>query len=176
MGVETEDDDYKGWAKEKNGNSMPGSNGAEYQSGWAKGIPCPGDLANRANAHTEQKFARDLIDYNKAANNGAADGLKGKTYNLNGTLPPCPTCHNAMRKAAEETGATINYSWGEPKGANSMTYSGKSAPVPTGQGQALVDGGYNDWSESKTNKWGVASGEGAQAAYEKAKGAKPDQT
>jgi hypothetical protein len=49
--------------------------------------------------HTER---RAIANYNLQGN---------ETMTIVGTLPPCPSCKGAMNRAAQSTGATIEYAW-----------------------------------------------------------------
>ena len=119
------------------GNHVGGGVPNAYQSGYAAGgPPCPPWLANQANAHTEQKFAHDLMARNAQVGPSNGQNLTGNTYNLSGVLPPCPTCHVALRTAAAQTGATVNYAWGPPN-PGSITYNGAAPPTFALSGTAL---------------------------------------
>src|SRR5690606_27993405 len=112
------------------------------------------ELRRQTNWHSEQKFAHDLIAQHRAD----PDRFKDSTFDLQGGYPPCPACHAAMRRAAQETGATITYTWGD----GTMTYSGDSAPVastPEAQryNYPLRDNG--SWTDGET------ASPGAQTLY-----------
>ena len=100
-------------------NALNGGN--QYASGYSpdypKGQCCPPGLQTDSKCHTEQKFAQDLI------NNSKLDGKsrKGQNFQLTGTKPPCPNCHTALMRAAQQTGATITYKFGD----KSVTYTGQ---------------------------------------------------
>ncbi len=162
-----------GWPMPSN-SANPGTGGNHYQSGSAH-VPCPPNLCEQANCHTEQKFAQNLIDHNNALIQSGQPGIAGNNYHLNGSKPPCPTCHQAMRTAAEQTGANITYSWGQPAGANSVTYNGGtpshgagSAMSPsqfTGTGSALASTYGAPGVQDTSRVWGSSSAPGSQAAY-----------
>ena len=90
------------------------------------------------------------------------------------TTSPCPTCHNALRKAAAETGAEIKYTWEQPKGKqNCVTYKGKSVPKFKGSAALQLKGAkYNDNSDNKKTTWGVSSNASAGDKYRELKNEK----
>lgn len=52
---------------------------------------------------------------------------RDRNYTLQGRLPPCPTCHAAMMRAAGDTNSTVNYQWEQPAGTmNQVTYRGNA--------------------------------------------------
>jgi RHS repeat-associated protein len=136
-----------------NNQSGPG-----YTSGMQATQPCPTDLNSQARAHTEQKFAYDLMrDPNVQP---------GQQFQLTGTYPPCPTCHAALRTAAAKTGTKVTYSWENPKGTvqGSVTYDGKADPVFSQDPHAQqIAGAYGNQYQSG-NYWGYSS-PGAYQAY-----------
>jgi len=151
--------------------SFTGTNAADhgngthtYCSGWGPGNPCPRDLRTEANSHTEQKFARDLINSHRRGNDHSSDSFK-----LSGEFPPCPTCHNALRRAAEQTGATINYQWEQPPGSgrmNTVRYSGSSAPTFHGAAASdLRNAGYNERTPNPDTRWGYSTPGSARDCY-----------
>ena len=156
----------------------------DYISGtsdkWGK---CPEVLQTQPKCHTEQKFAKDLIDFDKDTDGGA----KGKTYNLKGQYPPCPRCHAAMTRAAQETGSKITYKWG----GSTITYDGTSktgggkgnAPAISGDtnkakgfvkaydgqtdlGKANLQGGPTGKERSAADTWGYQPAAGSQGYYQ----------
>jgi RHS repeat-associated protein len=156
-------------------NQVVGQPG-QYQSGLqGDGNPCPDLLSNRANCHTEQRFADDLIRAHRAG-----EVQPGQQFNLTGTFPPCPNCHAAMRRAAAETGTKVTYNWEKPKGThNSVTYHGDAEPKfsDTPHAQVLQKAGYNTqkdqgtflhddgWQKGDSTRWGYQSQQGAHQAY-----------
>ena len=167
-------------------SSTHGDSG-RYESGWANGNPCPSllrdngtdrSLANRANCHTEQKFAADLLASHRADNDHSND-----THNLSGSLPPCPTCHTALRRAAAETGANISYSFGDPP--NRISYNGGSAggnPLAVAADASdysgadagrLASGGYTGGRTNSRSTWGYSPGSGASSTYSSVRSSYP---
>jgi RHS repeat-associated protein len=167
---------FKTWVKE-NGHTNNGSSN-KYLSGKANdsGNRCPPQLNNDASCHTEQKFAHDLIAWNRETEGGA----NGKKFRLKGDLPPCPNCHGAMMRAAQETGAEISYEWEHPKGKkNKVTYKGnaddKTVKVrASGRKAQELKRVYNHreqstWGEDRKashNLWGYESDTTARQKYQ----------
>ncbi|WP_437627107.1 RHS repeat-associated core domain-containing protein [Sorangium sp. So ce1151] len=121
-----------------------------YRSGMTT-TPCPDELRNNTCCHTEQKFAADVIAQHRAAvKNKKPPPFKNQNFRLQGKLPPCPTCHASLMRAANETGANITYEWEQPQGqTNTVSYNGSSAPTGTGRGAALVQG----YTHTPDNTW-----------------------
>jgi RHS repeat-associated protein len=153
----------------------PGADPNSYTSGWPSADEtetgatdvnrCNPNLRQEAWAHSEQKFCEDLIAYD---NSRGGNSLGGNTYNLSGEWPPCNVCHAAMAGAAQQTGATITYSF--PKsGGNSITYDG-SSPMDSSMtftgtdAQTLQTGGYNTVGTSGSRS-GYSSGSGSAGTY-----------
>lgn len=141
----------------------------------SSGGRCPPQLDNQASCHTEQKFADDLIKWNRETEGGA----KGKKFKLKGELPPCPNCHGAMMRAAQETGAELSYEWEQPKGTkNKMTYKGdadRNVKVSArGDKAKELKGVYNHkeqgtWGTDRKashNLWGYESDTAARQKYQ----------
>ena len=80
----------------------------------SEGAFCPPPLQQQPAAHTEQKYAWQLIK--------DKDKTKGSKAKLSGELPPCPRCHAAMMRAAKETKSKIEYEYGDPP--RKITYDG----------------------------------------------------
>ena len=130
--------------------------GRQYESGF-QGLPDGHELRSQARCHTEQRFARDLIN----------SGQQGGNYQLNGCLPPCPNCHRALQHASDRSGASITYNWHHPEhGPQSMTYTPNAPPHPTGGSATTLAGAYamtgdaSRRNEYRYNNWG-----GANQAY-----------
>ena len=160
-----------GWPMPNHAN--PGTGGNHYQSG-AAGVPCPPNLTQQANCHTEQKFAQDLINHHNNLVANGQPGVTGNNYHLNGQLPPCPTCHQAMRTAAAQTGANITYSWGQPP-VGSITYNGGTpahgagsamAPAQFQGAAAGMHATYGAPGVTNPNRvWGSSSAPGSWGTY-----------
>jgi RHS repeat-associated protein len=161
-----------GWPMPTN-HANPGTGGNQYCSG-AVGVPCPPSLTQQANCHTEQKFAQNLIDHNNNLIANGQPGIAGNNYHLNGQLPPCPTCHQAMRTAAAQTGANITYSWGQPP-VGSVTYNG--GQPASGAGSAMNPNQFQGAAAAlaptygapgvtnPARRWGSSSSPGSWGAY-----------
>ena len=143
-------------------SSAPNGSSNTYQSGMQQTTPCPDNLNNRANCHTEQKFCEDLLAHNDTQGTPGQPNLGGREYNLQGQYPPCPTCHMAMRQAAARTGATINYSFN----GNTISYSGTSDPQFNGaHARFLEQRGYGAPPRRSRTRLRQSSGRGSQQAY-----------
>jgi hypothetical protein len=103
-------------------------------------------------------------------------GVAGNNYHLHGQLPPCPTCHQAMRTAAQQTGANITYSWGQPPGANSITYpggvpaAGAGSAMSPSQFTGAATGMHGTYGQegripNTPRVWGSSSGAGSWGTY-----------
>lgn len=149
-----------------------------YRSGMTT-TPCPDELRSNACCHTEQKFAADVIaQHREAVKKKKPPPFKNKNFRLRGKLPPCPTCHAALMRAADETGANITYEWEQPQGQlSTVSYNGSSAPSGTGRGAPLVQGythtADNTWqnrqsppggTQGETQAWGYTYG-GSWSTY-----------
>ncbi|WP_438022727.1 RHS repeat-associated core domain-containing protein [Sorangium sp. So ce233] len=148
----------------------------QYDSMYSKNCPTELSHSGAQLCHSEQKWCYDLL----------ASGKKGGNYNLSGSLPPCPNCHGAMMRTAQETGSKINYDWGN---GNSITYDGQTNPGSVGlqfsQGasaQHLREGGYANYSLTPSFSpqagqvytdpsayWGVNKPAGVHKTYTQAK-------
>ena len=152
-----------------------------YESGGAAVVPGAHSAPKGANPRNvgcgEQKFAKDLTDFNKTPRGQSVPSNERK-YKLKGQRPPCPTCHAAMMRAAADTNSTIDYTWEQPKGVqNRVRYKGNAAETcnVTGQGtagQAVVAGydhqmmpGANPKSQTKQGYYGVAFGSQSDQTY-----------
>jgi len=150
-------------------NHSTGGGGGQYNSGAAN-FPCPPHLTQQANCHTEQKFAHDLIGHHNNLVAQGGPGMTGQNFNLHGSLPPCPTCHQALRTASQQTGANITYSWGNPT-AGSINYAGSSptsAMSPSAFTGAATNLAPTYGAPGVTNPnraWGSSSAPGSTAAY-----------
>ncbi len=81
------------------------------------GEDCADHLKSQARCHTERKFG-DVIRANK-------DKIgKNTKFKLEGELPPCPNCHRAMQKLADDCGGEYTYEYGEKGNKQSVTYRG----------------------------------------------------
>jgi RHS repeat-associated protein len=127
------------------GSGAPGQYASGYSSGRPKGQQCPNGLETDAKCHTEQKFATDLLNKSKldGKSRGKRPGHKAQTFNLTGTMPPCPNCHTALMRAAQQTGATIKYNFG----GKTITYKGNGLSK-----QPSVDFGDTGSSRTKYSK------------------------
>jgi RHS repeat-associated protein len=153
--------------------SRPGS--PVYGSGWANpqlNGPCPPGLQTMGGSHSEQKFSQDLI--NSMGNGRGA----GRSFQVNGMYPPCPTCHGAMMRAAANTGADVEYSWMDGDQRQSIRYQGGTGnPSFSGdQANALGAGGYANHQLGPAAPgtsgayWGFLPGAGSQATYDQMMG------
>lgn len=146
-----------------------------YDSSWTG---CPQNMRNRSQtrpqSHSEQKFARDLI------NQFGGQQATGRSFQLDGMYPPCPNCHGAMMRAAADTGADVEYTWMDGDKPQSITYAGGSG-APTfvgGQAADLRDGGYGDSAlhdnhafnpnagGTAQSYWGMTPGSGSRSTYD----------
>lgn len=122
------------------GRGAPASGTLQYHAGRGgnsnpnrSSPPLPGGNAHplwpTAATHSEQRFAHDLITQ---ANTPPPGRFNGKTFNLRseGNMPPCPACHSAMMRAAQVSGANVNYSWGTPP--NVVNYAGGTGTPSVG--------------------------------------------
>ena len=121
--------DPMGWVHKMSGawgdGDMGGSFTKQYQSGMDPKYPP--ELNTRATCHTERKFLQDLKDKKK----------KGGKAKCKGQYPPCPNCHRAMQKHADESGTGITYEWKTKDGKKqSITY--KAGKPPTGKGDSAT--------------------------------------
>ncbi|MEQ9321622.1 MAG: RHS repeat-associated core domain-containing protein, partial [Polyangiaceae bacterium] len=146
----------------------------QYLSGrhGVDGNRCPPRIDNDTSCHTEQKFCDDLLRFAESGGD-----VRGERFRLTGNLPPCPTCHGAMLRTSQETGAEIDYSWEQPKGTiNNIRYSGGSASPTQGAAARRLTRDYDHqeqsgWDRSASrrasgcNNWGYSSSQSAQDAY-----------
>lgn len=159
----------------------PGGSGWQFVSGITQppGNTTPPGLNTGGTCHTEQKFASQLIAQY------APNGAQGRQFLLQGQLPPCPNCHAAMTKAAQQTGADIHYQWGTPPqsityngpgGSPALTPAGTTFPGSTGgvantPGTASMLGVYNQQDlntpgpSTAGQYWGFTPAPGATNAY-----------
>ncbi len=139
--------------------------GTLLASGWSTTSPerkgakdCPEGLQTQAKSHTEQQWAQGLIDEMKGKTEAQQAALR-KDRELTGDWPPCPNCHGAMMRAAQETGQKLTYDWGTPPNTQAIVYDGTS--VPSG-GQLAVTARKGD-AEAEAL---VGDGAGRKGAYD----------
>jgi RHS repeat-associated protein len=92
--------------------------GTLFSSGM--GEDCPPHLRSQARCHTERKFADRIREIA-----GGGRFKKGTRFHLKGALPPCPNCHRAMQKLADDCGGEYTYEYGN---GQTVTYSGGTNP------------------------------------------------
>lgn len=117
-----------GWAHTMTVTSFSGVQGVavgqEFVSGM--GADCPDPLRSRARCHTERKLDHVLREANP-------NGAPGGRLSVTGELPPCPNCHRAMQRLADDMRGSdpnaepfeIEYNY---NGGQSVTYSSGSSP------------------------------------------------
>lgn len=122
--------DPMGWAHTMTVTSASGVNGVSVGDTFVSGMgpDCPDPLRSRARCHTERKLAHTLREANP-------NGAPGGRITVQGELPPCPNCHRAMQRLADDMRGSdpnadpfeIEYQYG-PDHSESVTYSSGSSP------------------------------------------------
>lgn len=137
MEVEEAPAGFLKYAREQ-GHAHPykNKNRVGYRSGGKSSdrTPCPDVCKTMDGCHTEQKFGPvDFIAWDKQDRQQGGHGGQDETVKLKGKFPPCPNCHGALMRTAKETGARIEYKFGN----NTVVYDGSSTRQPSASRQGM---------------------------------------
>lgn len=117
---------YSGYANNGNNNCWPGrTEGTNNPQQWRDTYAQGNMGVARQQCHTEQKAMRWADQMAQPPPVGQNANLAGGTMNLGGQLPPCNTCHAAMRSWSADRGCSIVYSHPVNRG---VTYHGNGNP------------------------------------------------
>jgi RHS repeat-associated protein len=147
--------------------------GMRSKKGGGNDRNCPKELNNRAECHSERKLLNDLEHARKAhaAKPENKDVPLGGKVTANGQYPPCPQCHRAMLKFAQENGTKITYKWGSGKEEQAITYAPEGKPAFDGKSAKKLEKGYTLDPNKDDDKYGkeFQDGSAAAKAYQKQK-------